>query len=58
MAHGLRLSVVAEGVETPGQLELLAGLGCDHVQGWLFSRAVPAPQFAALLVQGPGQVPM
>jgi EAL domain-containing protein (putative c-di-GMP-specific phosphodiesterase class I) len=58
MAHGLRLSVVAEGVETQGQLELLAGLGCDHVQGWLFSRAVPAPQFAALLAQGPGQVPM
>jgi diguanylate cyclase (GGDEF)-like protein/PAS domain S-box-containing protein len=58
MAHGLRLTVVAEGVETQGQLELLAGLGCDHVQGWLFSRAVPAPQFAALLAQGPGQVPM
>jgi diguanylate cyclase (GGDEF)-like protein len=58
MAHGLRLSVVAEGVETPGQLQLLAGLGCDHVQGWLFSRAVPAPQFAALLAHGPGQVPM
>jgi EAL domain-containing protein (putative c-di-GMP-specific phosphodiesterase class I) len=58
MAHGLRLSVVAEGVETPGQLALLARLGCDHVQGWLFSRAVPAPQFAALLARGPGQVPM
>ncbi|MCS0580198.1 EAL domain-containing protein [Massilia pinisoli] len=58
MAHGLRLSVVAEGVETPGQLELLAGLGCDHVQGWLFSRAVPAPQLAKLLARGPGQVPM
>jgi len=58
MAHGLRLSVVAEGVETQGQLELLAGLGCDHVQGWLFSRAVPAPQFAALLAGGTGQVPM
>jgi PAS domain S-box-containing protein/diguanylate cyclase (GGDEF)-like protein len=49
MAHGLRLSVVAEGVETAGQLALLTELGCDLVQGWLFSPAVPAPQFAALL---------
>jgi PAS domain S-box-containing protein/diguanylate cyclase (GGDEF)-like protein len=64
MAHGLRLSVVAEGVETAGQLALLAGLGCDLAQGWLFSRAVPAEEFAALLAagQGPpagsGHVPM
>nr|WP_052170248.1 EAL domain-containing protein [Massilia sp. JS1662] len=52
MAHGLRLSVVAEGVETRGQLALLAGLGCDLVQGWLFSRAVPAAEFARLLAAG------
>jgi EAL domain-containing protein (putative c-di-GMP-specific phosphodiesterase class I) len=52
MAHGLRLSVVAEGVETAGQLALLADLGCDLVQGWLFSRAVPAEQFAQLLATG------
>ena len=52
MAHGLRLSVVAEGVETAGQLALLARLGCDLVQGWLFSRAVPAEEFAALLAAG------
>jgi len=49
LAHGLRLSVVAEGVETEGQLKLLADLGCDLVQGWLFSRAVPAEEFATLL---------
>ena len=49
LAHGLRLSVVAEGVETEGQLKLLADLGCDLVQGWLFSRAVPADEFATLL---------
>jgi EAL domain-containing protein (putative c-di-GMP-specific phosphodiesterase class I) len=55
MAHGLRLSVVAEGVETRGQLALLAGLGCDMVQGWLFSRAVPAEAFAQLL--GAGRLP-
>jgi EAL domain-containing protein (putative c-di-GMP-specific phosphodiesterase class I) len=52
MAHGLRLSVVAEGVETRGQLALLADLGCDLVQGWLFSRAVPGEEFAALLTAG------
>lgn len=52
MAHGLRLSVVAEGVETAGQLHLLAGLGCDLVQGWLFSPAVPAAEFAAMLTAG------
>jgi diguanylate cyclase (GGDEF)-like protein len=51
MAHGLRLSVVAEGVETEGQLALLADLGCDLAQGWLFSRAVPAAEFAALLAK-------
>jgi EAL domain-containing protein (putative c-di-GMP-specific phosphodiesterase class I) len=56
MAHGLRLTVVAEGVETQGQLELLAGLGCDLVQGWLYSPAVPAEKFAAMLTSG--QVPM
>jgi len=52
MAHGLRLSVVAEGVETAGQLALLADLGCDMVQGWLFSSAVPAEAFATLLAAG------
>ena len=52
MAHGLRLSVVAEGVETEGQLELLANLGCDLVQGYLFSRPVKAAEFAAMLTAG------
>ncbi|WP_156895546.1 GGDEF/EAL domain-containing response regulator [Massilia putida] len=56
MAHGLRLQVVAEGVETQGQFDLLAGLGCDLVQGWLYSPAVPAEKFAAMLAAG--QVPM
>ncbi|WP_051971518.1 EAL domain-containing protein [Massilia sp. 9096] len=53
MAHGLRLTVVAEGVECAGQLELLASLGCDLVQGYLFSPPVPAEAFARLLVDGP-----
>jgi len=39
MAQALSLSIVAEGIETAGQLELLRGLGCDLGQGYLFARA-------------------
>lgn len=42
IADTLNLSVVAEGVETPDQLRVLRQLGCDHVQGFLFSRPVAA----------------
>ena len=49
MAHSLGLRVVAEGVETPTQLTFLKEHGCDHVQGYLFSPAVPAPEFARFL---------
>jgi len=52
LAHGLRLTVVAEGVETAGQLALLAELGCDLVQGYHFSRPVPAAEFARMLREG------
>ena len=60
MAHGLRLTVVAEGVESAGQLELLARLGCDLAQGYLFSPPVPPERFARLLAEGLGasQVPI
>ena len=40
MAHGLNLSVTAEGIETPAQAEYLMDLGCDFLQGYLFSRPV------------------
>jgi len=49
MAHSLRLGVVAEGVETLEQAEHLQNLGCDDLQGHLFSAAVPASDFASLL---------
>jgi EAL domain-containing protein (putative c-di-GMP-specific phosphodiesterase class I) len=42
MAHCLGIQVVAEGVETEEQLDLLKGIGCDMAQGYLFSRPLPA----------------
>jgi diguanylate cyclase len=53
LAHSLRLKVIAEGVETPEQLQLLAELGCDQYQGFYFSRAVPAAKFEELLRDDP-----
>jgi EAL domain-containing protein (putative c-di-GMP-specific phosphodiesterase class I) len=50
MGHSLRLRVVAEGVETLEQAEHLRALGCDHLQGHLFSAAVPANEFARSLL--------
>ncbi|MCY1535858.1 Phytochrome-like protein cph2 [compost metagenome] len=44
MAHTLHLKVVAEGVETPQQLDFLREHGCDFVQGYLLSRPLPLLQ--------------
>jgi diguanylate cyclase (GGDEF)-like protein len=49
LAHSLKLKVVAEGVETPAQLQFLRSLGCDQYQGFHFSPPLPANQFAELL---------
>jgi diguanylate cyclase (GGDEF)-like protein len=49
LAHSLHLKVVAEGVETPEQRELLKNLGCDQYQGYCFSPAVPSMEFNTLL---------
>lgn len=51
MAHSLRLRVIAEGVETRGQMVLLAQNGCDEMQGFFFSRPVDAATCASLLGQ-------
>jgi PAS domain S-box-containing protein len=44
MARKLRLSTVAEGVETQADLDLVRGLGCDLVQGWLIAKAMPVAE--------------
>ncbi|QQP93837.1 EAL domain-containing protein (plasmid) [Skermanella sp. TT6] len=48
VARALDMQVVAEGVETERQAELMRRAGCDHLQGWLFSRAVTAEQISRL----------
>ena len=54
MAHSLNLGVVAEGVETREQFHALYEMGCDHFQGYFFSRAVDASGAAAILTREPG----
>jgi EAL domain-containing protein (putative c-di-GMP-specific phosphodiesterase class I) len=49
MAHRLGLDVVAEGVETERQRDILRSIGCDYVQGFLFAPALPADVFEAML---------
>lgn len=52
LAHGLSLSVVAEGIETADQLDYVRALGCDFVQGFYFSKPLPATEFRAQLISG------
>ncbi|RTL50589.1 MAG: EAL domain-containing protein [Rhodocyclaceae bacterium] len=49
MAHNLQLHTIAEGVETPEQLARLTAMGCEEIQGYLFSRPIGADAFADLL---------
>jgi diguanylate cyclase (GGDEF)-like protein len=49
MAQKLELNVVAEGVELDEQLEILKELGCDQIQGFIYSPAVPAAEFETML---------
>ncbi|MEK6211547.1 MAG: EAL domain-containing protein [Pseudomonadota bacterium] len=54
MAHNMKLDVVAEGVETPEQLDFLHAYGCDEIQGFLFSEPLAADAFVRFL-GAPGQ---
>ena len=53
LAHSLRLKVIAEGVETPEQLQMLAELGCDQYQGFYFSPALLPAKFEELVREDP-----
>jgi EAL domain-containing protein (putative c-di-GMP-specific phosphodiesterase class I) len=52
LAHGLRIGVVAEGIETETQFEILRSMGCDTGQGYLFARPLPEADAARLLSPG------
>jgi diguanylate cyclase (GGDEF)-like protein/PAS domain S-box-containing protein len=54
MSHALSLEVVGEGAETALQVAELTRIGCDFVQGFHFSRPVPAHEITRMLLEGPG----
>ena len=54
MAHSMKLDVVAEGVETEAQLSYLRRHSCDEMQGYYFSRPVPAVEFERMILEGKG----
>lgn len=58
MAHSLHLTLVAEGVETEAQQRFLAAQGCELIQGYLYSRPVPAETLTGLLVRQKAGEPM
>jgi diguanylate cyclase (GGDEF)-like protein/PAS domain S-box-containing protein len=57
LGHGLGVPVVAEGVETPEQLEALRAEGCDQVQGYLISRPNPIAHFEGVLIDRAAPAP-
>jgi diguanylate cyclase (GGDEF)-like protein len=58
MAHSMHMDVIAEGVETLDQLQFLRRSGCDQMQGYYFSRPVPAEDYARALQEGRRLQPM
>jgi EAL domain-containing protein (putative c-di-GMP-specific phosphodiesterase class I) len=56
IGHTMSTKVVAEGVETFDQYLILRSLGCDIVQGYFFSRAIPARALEALLLKGDSRI--
>ncbi len=58
MARSMKMRVIAEGIETLEQFEILRDMGCDIGQGYLFSKAVPADQFSKMLKSGQSLIPL
>lgn len=58
MAHSLDLKVIAEGVERPAQLRILAEYGCDFVQGFLLGRPAPAEEITRRFLDRPPSSPL
>jgi len=58
MARGLKLDLIAEGVETQAQLRYLRSQGCSEVQGFIFSQPVPAEAMVTLLREKPFEILM
>ncbi|WP_338759084.1 EAL domain-containing protein [Massilia sp. METH4] len=52
LARNLKLRVIAEGVESPAQLDFLRAQGCHEMQGYLFSRPLPAEDFERMIDRG------
>ncbi|HEY0870240.1 MAG TPA: bifunctional diguanylate cyclase/phosphodiesterase [Acidothermaceae bacterium] len=57
LAHSLGLRIVAEGVEDAGTVEMLHRYGCDVIQGYFYSRPIPAAQLTTWLAKGPAAEP-
>ena len=45
LAHSLRMQVVAEGIEEKDQVEVLQEIGCDYIQGYVYSKPLPLEKF-------------
>jgi len=54
MSHDMGIKVLAEGVEKQEQLEILYHLGCDEIQGYIYSKPLPEEQLTKLLHEGKG----
>jgi len=58
MAHEMNIKVIAEGVETEAQLDFLASIGCDQIQGFIYSLPLPEAQIEELLINSKVMNPM
>jgi predicted signal transduction protein with EAL and GGDEF domain len=58
LAHRCDISVTAEGIETPAQLQLLTTLGCDHAQGYLLARPMAADKAREFFLEAMRNAPI